>query len=137
MLKELFNFVLKNYINNFKNAERADPNYDVINSQLPIRFNSLFSMRRDLLVVGSCGIGQKTDFPWVAIFNKNITSSAKRGLYMVYLFKKDMSGFYLSLNQGITYFADTFKRKKYENARKVASLKTKSVMTTSTRVILT
>ena len=121
MLKDSFDFVLDNYINKFKNAERTDPNYDVITSQIPMWINSLFPMRRDLLVAGSCGIGQKTDFPWVAIFNKHITSSAKRGLYMVYLFKKDMNGFYLSLNQGITYFADTFKRKKYEYARKVAN----------------
>ena len=121
MLKELFTSVLDNYINGFKNAERIDPNYDVITHQLPMAINMQFPMRRDLLVAGSCGIGQKTDFPWVAIFNKNITSSAKRGLYIVYLYKKDMSGFYLTLNQGITYFADTFKRKKYEYARKVAN----------------
>lgn len=121
MLKESFDFVLDNYVNGFKNAERIDPNYDVITSQLPMYINMSFPMRRDLLVVGSCGIGQKTDFPWVAVFNKHITSSAKRGLYIVYLFKKDMSGFYLTLNQGITYFADTFKRKKYEYARKVAN----------------
>lgn len=121
MLKESFDFVLENYINGFKNAERTDPNYDVITSQLPMYINMNFPMRRDLLVAGSCGIGQKTDFPWVAVFNKHITSSAKRGLYIVYLFKKDMSGFYLTLNQGITYFADTFKRKKYEYARKVAN----------------
>ena len=121
MLNKLFTLVLNNYINNYKNAERTDPNYDIITSQLPTEISTIFPMRADLLVAGSCGIGQKTDFPWVAIFNKNITSSAKRGLYVVYLFKKDMSGFYLSLNQGITYFADTFKRKKYEYARKVAN----------------
>ena len=121
MLKESFDFILNNYVNEFKNAERVDPNYDVLIHQIPMQINMLFPMRRDLLVSGSCGIGQKTDYPWVAIFNKNITSSAKRGLYIVYLFKKDMSGFYLTLNQGITYFAETFKRKKYENARKVAN----------------
>lgn len=121
MLKDSFNFVLDNYINNFKNAERVDPNYSVITHQLPLEINSILQSRSDLFIAGSCGIGQKTDFPWVAIFNKNITSSAKRGLYIVYLFKKDMNGFYLTLNQGITYFADTFKRKKYEYARKVAN----------------
>ncbi len=102
-------------------AEASDPNHNVLIHQIPTLLKSLFPFRNDLLVSGSCGIGQKTDYPWVAIFNKNITSSAKRGLYLVYLYKKDMSGFYLSLNQGITYFADTFKRKKYEYARKVAN----------------
>ena len=121
MLKDLFTFVLENYINGFKNAERTDPNYDVITRQLPSAINMQLPTRRDLFVAGSCGIGQKTDFPWVAIFNRNITSSAKRGLYIVYLYRKDMGGFYLSLNQGITYFANTFKKKKYEYARKVAN----------------
>ena len=36
--------------------------------------------------------------------DKNITQSTQYGLYMVYLFKRDMTGFYLSLNQGITFF---------------------------------
>ena len=120
MIKELFESVLENYNNGYKMAERADPNYDILINQLPLYLKNLLHLRQDLLVTGSCGIGQKTDYPWVAIFNKNITSSAKRGLYIVYLFKKDMSGFYLSLNQGITYFSDTFKRKKYDYARKVA-----------------
>ena len=48
--------------------------------------------------------GNKTQFPWIAIMDKNITQSIQYGLYMVYLFKRDMTGFYLSLNQGITFF---------------------------------
>lgn len=120
MLKDSFDFILNNYINNFKNAQKDDPNHGVLIHDIPHFINLLFPKRLDLLVSGSCGIGQKTDYPWVAIFNKNITTSAKRGIYVVFLFKKDMSGFYLSLNQGITYFADTFKRKKYEYSRKIA-----------------
>ena len=120
MLKDLFNSVLENYINGFKKADKADPNYDVLNHKIPMALGTTFAGRKDLLPAGSLGRGQKTDFPWVAIYNKNITTSAQRGLYLVYLFKKDMSGFYLSLNQGITYYSDTYKKKKYEYARKVA-----------------
>ncbi|MGI6713840.1 MAG: MrcB family domain-containing protein [Bacilli bacterium] len=120
MLKELFGFVLNNYINEYKKAEKSDPNYNVLMQQIPAALNALFPMRKDLLISGSCGIGQKTDYPWVAIFNRNLTTTAQRGLYMVYLFKKDMSGFYLSLHQGITYFEKRFKRKRYQYARKVA-----------------
>ena len=50
MLKDSFDFVLDNYINKFKNAERTDPNYDVITSQIPMCINYLFPMRRDLLL---------------------------------------------------------------------------------------
>ncbi len=120
MLKDLFNSVLENYIDGSTKTDKTDPNYDVLIHKIPMTLGTLFPGRRDLLVAGSCGKGQKTDYPWVAIYNKNITSSAQRGLYLVYLFKKDMSGFYLSLNQGITYYSETYKRKKYECARKVA-----------------
>ncbi len=120
MLKDLFDFVLNNYINEFDKAEHQDPNYDVLNSDFPMEIASLFPTRTDLIITGSCGNGQKTDFPWVAVFNKKVATSATRGIYIVYLFRKDMSGFYLSLNQGITHFGNKYKRKKYEYARKVA-----------------
>lgn len=121
-LKNLFDFVLNNYKNEHRNAERSDPVYPVIVSEIPSLIKTtLFSMRKDLLLTGSIGVGQKTDFPWVAIFNTNITRTATKGLYIVFLFKKDMSGFYLALNQGITYFAKTYKRNKYECAKKVAN----------------
>lgn len=121
-LKQLFNFILSNYQNEHKNAERSDPVYPIICDQIPLLLKSeLFPMRKDLLFTGSCGVGQKTDYPWVAVFNTNITRSATKGLYIVYLFKKDLSGFYLTLNQGITYFQKTYKRSKYECARKVAN----------------
>ena len=120
MLKDLFSSVLENYINGFKKTDKTDPIYDVLIHEIPTALGALFHMRKDLLVAGSLGKGQKTDYPWVAIYNKNITTSAQRGLYLVYLFKKDKSGFYISLNQGITYYSETYKRKKYEYARKVA-----------------
>ena len=120
MLKDLFGSVLENYINGFKKTGKTDPIYNVLVHEIPRTLETCFPGRRDLFAAGSLGKGQKTDYPWVAIYNKNITSSAQRGLYLVYLFKKDMSGFYISLNQGITYYSDTYKRKKYEYARKVA-----------------
>ncbi len=50
-------------------------------------------------------MGQWTHFPWIAIFDIDITTSAQRGFYPVYLFTEDMrGGVYLSLNQGWTYF---------------------------------
>ncbi|MDD2398265.1 MAG: DUF3578 domain-containing protein [Bacilli bacterium] len=121
-LEHLFNYVLENYKNNHKNAERSDPIYPVVCDEIPLLLKSfIFPLRKDLLVTGSCGVGQKTDFPWVAIFNTNITRSATKGIYIAYLFKKDLSGFYLALNQGITYFAKTYRRAKYDCAQKVAT----------------
>jgi len=58
-------------------------------------------------VYGSNGQGQWAEIPWIVIANTAITESAQKGIYIVYLFKADMSGFYLSLNQGWTYFKET------------------------------
>jgi len=45
------------------------------------------------------GIGTSADVPWVGLFPKG-SASAQRGFYLVYLFAKDGSRCYLSLNQG-------------------------------------
>ena len=52
--------------------------------------------------------------------DKNITQSTQYGLYMVYLFKRDLTGFYLSLNQGITFFEKEYGKNRYINATLVA-----------------
>ena len=119
MLKELFQFVLDNYITEEKKVSCASALYRVRVDEIRIEIRSIFPFRKDLIVKGSMGQGNKTDYPWVSTLNKNITSTTKTGLYIVYLFKKDMSGFYLTLDQGITYFTDAYGKKKYESARKV------------------
>ena len=53
-------------------------------------------------VKGSVGAGRWTDVPWVAIFDKRITTSARKGVYIVYLFNKDNKTLFLTLNQGAT-----------------------------------
>lgn len=50
--------------------------------------------------VGRAGIGSAADVPWVAIFPPADKVSAQVGFYLVYLFAKDGSKVYLSLNQG-------------------------------------
>ena len=118
MLKKDFQFILDNYITEDQKVSSASPLYHVLVHELPHAIEEI-SKRQDLTVKGSMGQGNKTDYPWVSILNKDITRSTKYGLYMVYLFKKDMSGFYLALSQGITHFVDTYKKKKYESVRKV------------------
>lgn len=53
-------------------------------------------------VKGSVGAGRWTDVPWIAVFDKRITTSAQRGVYIVYLLNKDTKELYLTLNQGAT-----------------------------------
>ncbi|WP_312876222.1 MrcB family domain-containing protein [Paenibacillus alginolyticus] len=62
-------------------------------------------------VIGSVGQGNWAEVPWIVLCNREITESAQRGVYVVYLFNADGSGFYLSLNQGYTYFDKEYKAK--------------------------
>lgn len=71
------------------------------------------------IVKGSAGKGRWSANPWVAIFDILITQTAQSGYYPVYLFREDMSGFYLSLNQGVTEIKDKYKR----DARQVLKMR--------------
>lgn len=74
-------------------------------------------------VAGSVGITRWAEIPWLCIFLKDLTKSAKRGYYIVYLFNADGSGLYISLNQGWTYFKDKYGTKiGREKIRKTASI---------------
>ena len=72
------------------------------------------------LIKASVGAGQKSEIPWLCIYNRKVTTSATQGIYICYLFKSDMSGFYLVLGQGITTFDELYGSEKYTNIRKVA-----------------
>ncbi|KAA0796730.1 DUF3578 domain-containing protein [Bacillus sp. JAS102] len=63
-------------------------------------------------VQASVGQGNWTETPWISIFDRSITETATKGFYIVYLFRKDMEGVYLSLNQGTTYLQNKYKGKK-------------------------
>lgn len=62
-----------------------------------------------LIVKGSAGQGTWARGPWVGIFDPLVTSSAQSGYYPVYLFREDMRGVYLSLNQGVTEAKELYK----------------------------
>ena len=54
------------------------------------------------LITGSVGQGNWAMIPWVCIFDRNITTTATKGVYIVYLLKKDGTSLYLTFNQGCT-----------------------------------
>ena len=73
---------------------------DIISNHVPL-------LREDqYLLKGSAGAGNWAEIPWICIFNKNITNSAQRGIYLVFLFSSDMEKVYLSFNQGYTFYKD-------------------------------
>ncbi|PPQ14916.1 hypothetical protein CV770_34395 [Bradyrhizobium sp. AC87j1] len=63
---------------------------------------------RSYLIEGSTGKGYITAAPWVATFDRSVTTSATQGFYLVYLFSIDLRRLYLSLAFGTTQFAAYF-----------------------------
>ena len=61
-------------------------------------------MKSKYKIQGSIGQGNPAEIPWICVFDLDITKSAQDGFYIVYLFTSDMSGVYLSLNQGWTQY---------------------------------
>ena len=41
-------------------------------------------------------------FPWLSFLDNRVTDTTRRGVYCVFLFRQDMSGVYLTFNQGVT-----------------------------------
>lgn len=119
MIAEKFQYVLDNYISKETVVSSSSSVYLALVNELPSLLKEKFKFRKDLLFKGSIGQGNRTDYPWLCIFNTNITRGARYGIYLVYLFRKDMSGFYLSLSQGVTYFEEMYQRKKYDALKTV------------------
>lgn len=63
-----------------------------------------------------------TGLPWIALLRRNRAENAKKGYYIVYLFRNDLSGVYISLNQGVTYFNEKYKKSANENLNRISSI---------------
>ena len=100
-------------------VDSASELYDIIVRQLPNEIRDGLQTG-EYTVTGSIGKGMMTTHPWISILNPEITTTTQQGLYVVLLFNASFSAFYVSLNQGITYFDSKYRSKKYEYANKVA-----------------
>lgn len=67
-----------------------------------LRTSSQISRFKTLRLKWSAGQGRWADVPWIAILDYRETESIQKGVYCVFLFRQDMSGVYLTLNQGTT-----------------------------------
>ena len=111
MLKGDIEQVLNNYKMAMNENFTGHPIAKVLRVNFPKDLEKVIGEPNKYKITGSAGQGNWTYSPWVAIFDKRITKSAQSGFYPVYLFKEDMSGVYLSLNQGATDLRNKFKNK--------------------------
>lgn len=74
-------------------------------------------------IKGSVGQGNWASIPWIGIFDREITDTAKHGVYIVYLLSQDGNRLYLTLNQGCTDIDQSHsKSETVEIMRQVASM---------------
>lgn len=103
LLTDYFKEILDNYIES-KTTGRFNKNHEMfklINYTTTDALNEIVK-KYGLIAKGSCGAGTWTNYPWIAVYNEEITTTIQRGIYIVYLFSEDMSRVYLTLNQGCT-----------------------------------
>src|SRR5580692_8071116 len=72
--------------------------------------------RPTIKVVASAGKGNWALVPWISFLDERETTTTQRGVYAVILFRADMSGLYITLNQGVTEPKDTLGRPKAREA---------------------
>ena len=87
-------------------------------------YNSKLFDSNKYLVEGSVGQGNWAQVPWICIFNKEITTSATKGIYIVYLLSSDGKSLYLTFNQGCTEIRANYNKKQTiekmrENAKEI------------------
>ena len=101
----------------FKNPFR-----EIIFKDIPALLANLTPLSDPYHVVGSYGKGRWTDVPWIAIFDSRITTSARKGVYIVYLLNKDTKTLYLTLNQGATDAAQSDENRENDKNPKFTSI---------------
>lgn len=67
--------------------------------------NALAELTREyphIVVSTTVGKGNWATVPWIALLDQRLTDSTQHGVYLVYLFRADMTGVYATFNQGVT-----------------------------------
>ncbi|KFL69916.1 MrcB family domain-containing protein [Bacillus anthracis] len=102
-LREKFLTVMNEYLQARTERFAGHKMGSVVRNEMTTEITRLpFIDHSQYVVTGSVGQGNWAAVPWLAIMNKDITTSTQRGYYIVYLFSEDMERLYLTLAQGVT-----------------------------------
>ncbi|ASA55909.1 MrcB family domain-containing protein [Vibrio gazogenes] len=110
---------LSNFVNGWVQATKEQftghPIANLFRQDLKNEIEQLVKQDSDLFEIkASVGAGNWANVPWLSILNPKITTTTQDGIYPVYLFNADGSGFYLSLNQGTTIPTKNLGKKRAE-----------------------
>lgn len=99
--------IIEKFMNGYKVAKGEtfanNPFGAFVRDKIPQALYNLEIFDKNLyLIRGSVGQGNWALVPWVCIFNKQITTSATKGVYIAYLLSTDCNRLYLVFDQGCT-----------------------------------
>lgn len=124
-MREVFEKIFNEYLIEKEKPEKGNRLYGYLTrSECKENFyRTKIVDRAQYIIKSSAGNGNWVVVPWICVFDKDITTTARKGFYIVYLFSADMKRVYLSLNQGWTFFKDAYGSKKGKDViNKVAEM---------------
>lgn len=93
-MKTLIEKILNEYIEAKRKPFAGHPMGTFFRNDIPREIYSTGLVNtQDYLVTGSVGQGNWAAVPWVCIFDRKITTSATKGVYIVYLLNRDTVDF--------------------------------------------
>ena len=107
-MKQIVEKILNEYINAKKAPFTGHPMGSFFRNDIPnFIYKTGIVDSKTHLITGSVGKGNWAMVPWICIFDRQITTSATKGVYIVYLLSKDGNTLYLTFNQGCTEIRNT------------------------------
>ena len=107
-LREVIDKFLNGYVDAKRGTFSGNPFGTFVRSEIPNAiYNTGLVDPHGYLITGSVGQGNWAMIPWICIFDRSITTSATKGVYIVYLLSKTGESLYLTFNQGCTDIRNT------------------------------
>ena len=118
VLREFIERFIREYPNEKKESYGNNALGEFIRRKVPEKiFKTGIIKKEEYIVKGSVGTGRWTAIPWVAIYDINVTNSAQKGEYIIYLLSVDDKTLYLTFNQGCEELEDKYG--KFETIKKL------------------
>lgn len=126
-MRSHFITVLQEYLKSTQTKFKENRIANSLRREFPDSIKKNIANLERYLVKGSPGNGRWVACPWIAILDLLVTDTTQKGYYPVYIFSQDMTGFYLTLNQGVTSVSQEVKTGYRDVLRQRAKLYQKQI----------
>lgn len=129
VIQSLLKIFLSTWVSSINDKFTDHPTANLLRNDIKNAIKDIAQQYNERLEIkASVGAGNWANVPWISILDTRITNTTQSGVYPVYLFCADGSGFYLSLNQGTTIPTKEFGKVEAQNkANELKSLLLKNI----------